>query len=140
MSEVRVVRVADAPTTQMRIPDKGYSRHLVGPDHGARNVHEVISVLLVDAPLAPYHHHERAETIYHVLEGDVVVLVGDRRYRMGPDDIVFIPPGVPHAIGNPGAVEARALGIYAPSAHDDFHVVEMPDDIVDAVPGTSVAP
>lgn len=131
-SGVRVVRAADAPTTQMKIPEKGYSRHLISPDHGARNVHELISVLYAGAPTAPYHYHEHSEAIYHVLSGEVEVVVEDRRYRLRPDDVAFIPAKVPHAAGNPGSVDAEVLGIYAPSPWGDFHVVDMPEHIEDA--------
>lgn len=132
MSQVRVLRAADATITQMKIPEKGYSRHLVSPDHGARNVHELISVLHAGAPTAPYHYHERAESIYHVLQGEVELVIEDKRYRLVPDDVAFIPAGVPHAAGNPGAAEAQVLGIYAPSPWGDFHIVDQPAELEDA--------
>jgi hypothetical protein len=44
----------------------------------------------------PPHIHHREDEIY-VLEGEVVVSVGDRTIRVTPGTMVFLPRDVPHS-------------------------------------------
>ena len=42
------------------------------------------------------------EQIYHVIEGEGLMELDGERFRVGPHDCIFIPPGVEHAIYNSG--------------------------------------
>ena len=55
-------------------------------------------------------HHEGFE--YGVLiEGKLVVQIGDEEYQLRPGDLVSYNSGVPHRISNPGKRMARALWV-----------------------------
>ena len=43
------------------------------------------------------HAHKVQEQVYHVLEGEGLMEVGDRRQVVRRHDVVFLPPGVPHS-------------------------------------------
>ena len=70
------------------------------------------------------HYHQRAENVDIVLEGVVQVVIDGKTHRLQAGEGAFIPPGVPHAAGNGGAVPARFIEIYAP-AGKDYHLYEL---------------
>jgi mannose-6-phosphate isomerase-like protein (cupin superfamily) len=61
------------------------------------------------------HHHPYDET-FIILEGHVLVQVGDETVEGGPGDIVIGPPGVPHGFRNLGPGRARLVCIHAAPA------------------------
>lgn len=58
-------------------------------------------------PVAPLHVHHEDDEAWLVLEGELVVRVGDEDVRAGPGDAVRVPAGTPHAYGI--AEQARYL-------------------------------
>ena len=119
---VKVMRIEDAPVRVMRW-DRGKALRLVDEADGAKNVDVHINLINVDSGPGPTHYHAKAENIYVVLEGTVEAIVAGKKYRLGPGEVAFIPPGVRHAAGNCGDKVARVLEIYAP-AGEDFHIVD----------------
>ncbi|MBU8546658.1 MULTISPECIES: cupin domain-containing protein [Roseomonadaceae] len=60
------------------------------------------------------HQHEAKEQIYHFLQGEGLLTLGERRVVVRKDSYVFIPPGVPHALHNTGLANLVFLVITAP--------------------------
>jgi len=58
------------------------------------------------------HHHPYDET-FVILEGHVLVRVGDEALEGGPGDIVIGPAGMPHGFTNSGPGQARLVCIHA---------------------------
>lgn len=108
--------------------NKGIVRSLVGPDDGAAAVDVHVNVINKEAGPYPYHYHEHAENVYVVLDGVAEAIVDGIIYRLEKDDVVFIPPGVPHAAGSAGEGPVTLLEIYAP-AGKDFHRLDMPENL-----------
>jgi mannose-6-phosphate isomerase-like protein (cupin superfamily) len=121
---IKLTSLTHAPERAMK-RDKGRARDLVGLPDGARNVDVHLNILNSDAPVAPYHFHAEAENVYIILEGTAEAIIDGERYRLSTDDVVFIPAGVPHAVGGAGEGPVKLIEIYAP-AGQDFHVVEAP--------------
>jgi mannose-6-phosphate isomerase-like protein (cupin superfamily) len=119
---LKVMRIEDAPVRVMRW-DRGKALRLVDEADGAKNVDVHINLINVDSGPGPTHYHAKAENIYVVLEGNVEAIVEGKKYRLGPGEVAFIPPGVRHQAGNCGDKVARVLEIYAP-AGEDFHIVD----------------
>jgi quercetin dioxygenase-like cupin family protein len=70
---------------------------------------------LLDYELAPEHsdlplhiHHLEDEAVY-VLEGHLLVTVGEMQRHLGPGDFILLPREVKHAQRNPGPLPARFL-------------------------------
>jgi quercetin dioxygenase-like cupin family protein len=63
----------------------------------------------------PPHREDNREAFY-VLEGTLEVSAGEERYRLGPGDVLVIPPGVVHAVHNPGPNAARVLTLVSPGS------------------------
>lgn len=47
------------------------------------------------------HAHDDREEIYIVVRGRGSVQVGGDTFDLGPDDVLYIPPGPPHTTRNP---------------------------------------
>ena len=63
----------------------------------------------------PKHaHHEQDEWLY-VVEGEVECHVGDRQYRLGAGESVFVPRNAPHVWSTVAGTSARVLNAYQPA-------------------------
>ncbi len=56
----------------------------------------------------PHHSHAYEHEVF-VLEGQGVVLEGDREHAIGPGSVVYVPPGQEHQFRNTGAHGLRFL-------------------------------
>ena len=78
------------------------SKLLVHPQTtGSRHVDHRISTYQPKAYVAP-HTHKVQEQVYHVLEGEGLMEIDGRKQVVRRHDVIFIPPGVEHALYNPG--------------------------------------
>lgn len=68
-----------------------------------------------DAPL-PEHHHEN-EQLGFVVQGELVLTVGDETQRLGPGDTYVIPSNVSHT-GLTGPEGAVVCDVFAPTRED----------------------
>ena len=79
-----------------------HSKLLVTPENNrTRALDFRISSYQPKGYVAP-HKHRVQEQIYHVIEGEGLMELDGERFRVGPHDCIFIPPGVEHAIYNSG--------------------------------------
>ncbi len=70
------------------------------------------------------HRHRQSEEIYHILEGQGLMTVGEERFEVRAGDTICIPPGTPHQIQNIGEVPLRFLCCCAPPyAHEDTELL-----------------
>ena len=60
------------------------------------------------------HSHETSEEVVYVIKGEGEVTLGDKVYKIGPNTLVFAPPGVPHQYRNTGEEELMLIAIYSP--------------------------
>lgn len=74
------------------------------------------------APLGfgpPRHVHHREDEGFYVLEGELAVECGERRWTAGPGSFAFLPHGIPHVfVVTQGPV--RGLQITSPSGFENF--------------------
>ena len=66
------------------------------------------------------HVHAVQEETFYVLEGECEWQIGDERVRAGPGTYAFIPPRVPHSIGNSSGSLARMLMTVSPPGHEHY--------------------
>src|SRR6266849_4672020 len=66
------------------------------------------------------HVHRVQEETFYVLEGECEWQVGDQKLRAKPGTFLFIPPGVPHNIGNASDKPARMLMTVSPPGHEHY--------------------
>ena len=89
-----------------------------GDTGGSYSVHENVIPAGSPGPL-PHIHHDHEETFY-VLEGELTVRVGERRFTAPVGSFVVIPRGVVHQPSNPGTNPTRVLLIFSPSGMERF--------------------
>jgi mannose-6-phosphate isomerase-like protein (cupin superfamily) len=92
-----------------------FSKMLVRPEPcGSKNLDYRISVYQPRAYVAP-HRHRIQEQIYHILDGEGLMEIEGERTVVRSDDVIFIPPGVEHAIYNTGMVDLRFIVVTSPA-------------------------
>jgi len=90
------------------------SKPLVGPDTaGARLIEYRVSCYQPMAHVA-LHTHKVQEQVYHVLEGEGMMETDGRRQVVRKNDVIFIPPGVEHAISNTGFTDLIFIVVTTP--------------------------
>src|SRR5690349_23778571 len=66
------------------------------------------------------HVHRVQEETFYVLEGSCEWWVGEERVLAKAGAFLFVPPGVPHNITNPGDRTARVLMTVSPPGHERY--------------------
>jgi mannose-6-phosphate isomerase-like protein (cupin superfamily) len=90
------------------------SKLLVHPDTtGSRHLDHRISAYQPKAFVAP-HAHKVQEQVYHVLDGEGLMEIEETRRVVRRHDVVFIPPGIRHAIYNTGLTDLVFLVVTSP--------------------------
>lgn len=111
--------IAEVPWRQF--PDHfggALSKPLVMPETAAsRHIDYRISMYQPMAHVAR-HKHKVQEQVYHVIEGEGLMELGDTRQVVRKHDFVFVPPGVEHSISNTGTVDLVFLVVTSPVTDD----------------------
>ncbi|MEM9847533.1 MAG: cupin domain-containing protein [Bacteroidota bacterium] len=69
----------------------------------------------------PVHVHEREDEIFHVLAGEVELILGDETLTGKAGDIIYLPRGVKHGIKTAGSATAKVLNYVIPRKNfEDF--------------------
>ena len=90
------------------------SKALVRPETvGSRDLDYRISTY---RPMARVerHAHKVQEQVYHVLEGEGLMEIGDAVRVVRRHDVIYLPPGVPHAIANTGLGDLTFIVVTTP--------------------------
>lgn len=66
------------------------------------------------------HVHRVQEETFFVLEGECQWQIGEQVVNANPGTYVFIPPGVPHNIGNASDKPARMIMTVSPPGHEHY--------------------
>ena len=64
------------------------------------------------------HSHKVQEQVYHVLEGEGLMEIGNEKHVVRKHDFIFLPPGVEHSIANTGLVDLVFLVVTSPPSDD----------------------
>ena len=92
----------------------------------------VIEMLVASGDASPWHVHHDEDEWFYVMEGELEVIVGDDRVRLGAGDFAFGPRDVPHGFRVVSATPARFLMITVGGRFSDF-IAEMSEPAVAAV-------
>lgn len=68
----------------------------------------------------PPHVRDRTWDAYYVLEGRLIVRLGDERLELGQGDVAVVPPGTVHGFANALETPTRFLDIHAPGGFEDY--------------------
>lgn len=101
------------------LPGNEISRTFEGGKHGPSTV----SFFLInnEPGQGPKPHHHPYDETFVILEGRVLVRIGDETIEGGAGDIVIGPPDVPHSFTNLGPGRAGMVCIHAaPAMQTEF--------------------
>ena len=121
--DVTVVRTTARSSSKQGLDQfEGVSAQSVGAEG-------ICAHLLVVPPggRAKAHRHRGHESVIYVIEGHVATFYGDQlehRVDVGPGDLIYIPPGVPHVPVNISP-EDRAVGLVARTDPNEQESVEL---------------
>ncbi len=73
-----------------------------------------------EGKMTPLHCHPVADELTYVLEGEILMRLGDREERIGPGGVTMAPRGVPHAF-RVISPTARMLAFQTPGAGAAFY-------------------
>jgi quercetin dioxygenase-like cupin family protein len=107
---------ADTPAAPSPTASGLARNRLIGPDQRAVHTDLAAVVLQPGGWLAP-HVHSFEESLY-VLEGELLLQLGERVHRLGAADFALIPTGLRHALGNSGSSMVRLLSLNSPQRLD----------------------
>ena len=66
--------------------------------------------------------HQRRGELWRVLDGPIDVTLDEREWTAQPDEVIWIPQGAVHRMGNSGGVEGRVLEVaFGHFDEDDIH-------------------
>ena len=68
----------------------------------------------------PCHTHTREDESYHVLSGELEVVVGEKVFVLKAGDTLMAPRDIPHQLRNPSSTENHFLLIFSPSGFEEF--------------------
>ncbi|HZR88017.1 MAG TPA: cupin domain-containing protein [Bradyrhizobium sp.] len=95
------------------------SKPLVMPEtSGSKHIDYRISMYQPMAHVAK-HKHSVQEQVYHVLEGEGLMEIGNTKQVVRKHDVIFLPPGVEHSIANSGLVDLVFLVVTSPVTDDE---------------------
>jgi mannose-6-phosphate isomerase-like protein (cupin superfamily) len=90
------------------------SKALVHPETtGSRQIDYRISTY---QPMAYVERHRHAvqEQVYHVLDGEGLMEIGEEKRVVRRNDVIFLPPGVWHSIQNTGLGDLTFIVVTTP--------------------------
>jgi mannose-6-phosphate isomerase-like protein (cupin superfamily) len=64
------------------------------------------------------HSHREQEQVYHVLEGEGLMEIAGKTHVVRRHDVIFLPPGVEHAISNTGVTDLIFIVATSPVIDD----------------------
>jgi mannose-6-phosphate isomerase-like protein (cupin superfamily) len=69
-------------------------------------------------PGPPLHIHKDAHEAMYVLEGELIVTLGEHTMKAPSGSFVYVPRGMSHTLANPGPLAAKILIILTPPGYE----------------------
>lgn len=63
------------------------------------------------------HVHKQMTEMFYVVEGEVELVLDDRKQRAQPGSFMHVPENTPHGFSNPGQQPAKLLILFCPADH-----------------------
>jgi mannose-6-phosphate isomerase-like protein (cupin superfamily) len=92
----------------------------------------VEAVLPPGIPGPPLHIHHDTDECMYVVEGRLLIQIGEERHELGAGSFAWLPRQIPHTYANTSAGPVRALGIAVPGGIEEFfaeqtaHITQLP--------------
>ncbi|NIM44980.1 MAG: cupin domain-containing protein [Nitrososphaeria archaeon] len=119
----KIFQIEDAPKDTSSDGKKEIIRITEATD--AKDFAALMVMAKPGAEPTPYHYHNKREAIYIVLSGKATAVIEGERHEIGPNTVVFIPPGEKHTtiIGDE---EFRMIEVFS---HPEPDFLEVPEEL-----------
>ena len=67
----------------------------------------------------PLHVHDETDECFYVVEGHLLIQVGQERHELGPGCFAWLPRQIPHTYANVSDSPVRIVGIYVPAGIEE---------------------
>ena len=71
-------------------------------------------------PGPPLHVHERSDECLYVVQGHLLIQIGQERHELGAGSIAWLPRQTPHTFANTSGLPVRLLGIIVPGGMEEL--------------------
>jgi mannose-6-phosphate isomerase-like protein (cupin superfamily) len=116
MPQGRVFRIEEVPWRGMSGHEHAFSKLLINPENSETKYLDFrISTYTPMGFVAP-HVHQEAENVYYVIQGKGLFEMDGQKTVVEPHMVMFVPPGVEHAISNTGIEDLTFLVIAVPAS------------------------
>ena len=68
----------------------------------------------------PLHVHDQTDECFYVVEGHLLIQVGQERHDLGPGCFAWLPRQIPHTFANVSAEPVHLLGASIPGGMEEF--------------------
>jgi len=109
-----IIHPRDLPTYSPPKHSKTTNRRLLGPGPSGSDRVEVILGEVEFGGQADPHAHPDLEQAFFVLQGRAEVEIEGQKSVVGPEDFIFLPPGVVHRVTPLEGPALRILILYTP--------------------------
>jgi HTH-type transcriptional repressor of puuD len=121
---LKIFDLNTCPTAPME-NGRGETIRLINAGTGTENVDLHLNRLIPGGPRGRVHRHSQSDNVYIVRRGEGTLTADGASYTIRPDQIVFIPAGMPHSLSNLSDEVLEIFEIYAPAGRKfDFTPIE----------------
>ena len=117
---MKVFRTEEYNQLKNPTPGKFYRDKILTNEHDAKEI-EGIFGLLVPGSEVPLHIHNRRESIFIPISGEVILMCDGQEHTVKKGDVVYMPPGKKHGLVNRSNKDMRYLEFFThPPLESDF--------------------
>ena len=121
---LRIFDLNACPSTPME-NGRGETIRLINTGLGTEKIDLHLNRLVPGGARGRVHRHSQSDNVYIVRSGEGTLTADGASYTIRPDQIVFIPAGMPHSLSNLSEGVLEIFEIYAPAGRQfDFTAVE----------------
>jgi mannose-6-phosphate isomerase-like protein (cupin superfamily) len=121
---LKIFDLNTCPTAPME-NGRGETIRLINLGTGTENIDLHLNRLIPGGSRGRVHRHSQSDNVYIVRRGEGTLTADGASYTIRPDQIVFIPAGMPHSLSNLSDEVFEIFEIYAPAGRKfDFTPIE----------------
>lgn len=98
--------------------DGSLIRELMHPRKHGNHAQSLAEAIVPVGATTRLHRHHQTEEIYHFIEGQGLMTLGDQMFDVKRGDSVCIHPGTPHRVQNTGGKPLKILCSCSPAYSD----------------------
>lgn len=104
--------------------DGSWIRELMHPAHHGNHNQSLAEATIPANTETQLHRHLNSEELYHITQGEGMMVLGQHSFPVQTGDTVQIPPGTPHKIINTGINDLKIFCCCSPAySHDDTELL-----------------